>query len=49
MCKDCGAQMNADNFLKHDTSRHNGRAKSLDLLQTLHRTLSFAMVNLTFL
>ena len=30
--------MNADKFLKHNTSRHNGRSTSLDVLQTVQTT-----------
>ena len=48
ICKDCGAQMNADNFLKHNTSRHNGRAKSQDVIEASQTTLNFATVNLIF-
>ena len=45
MCKDCGAQMNADNFSKHNSSRHNGRAKSQDGVQASQTTLNFATVS----
>ena len=45
MCKDCGAQMNADNFSKHNSSRHNGRAKSQDVVQASQTTLNFATVS----
>ena len=48
MCKDCGAQMNADNFSKHNSSRHNGGAKSQDVVQASQTTLNFAMVSLVF-
>ena len=45
MRKDCGAQMNADNFSKHNSSRHNGRAKSQDVVQASQTTLNFATVS----
>ena len=43
-CKDCGAEMNTDNFLKHNTIKHNGRAKSQDVKEASQTTLNFAKV-----
>ena len=43
-CTDCGAEMNADNFLKHNTNKHNGRAKSQNVKEASQTTLNFAKV-----
>jgi hypothetical protein len=43
-CRECDAQMNSDNFLKHNTSKHNGRAKSQDVVEASQKMLNFATV-----
>ncbi|XP_046862421.1 uncharacterized protein LOC124455848 [Xenia sp. Carnegie-2017] len=43
-CKDCGAEMNADNFLKHSSNKHNGMAKSQDVVEASQTTLHFSKI-----
>ena len=37
--------MNADNFLKHSSNKHNGMAKSQDVVEASQTTLHFSKVS----